>query len=53
MSVGDLVRPKTHKFRDQIGVVIAVGLMGGVSVRLMCGRISTYNRGALVVVSEK
>ncbi len=25
MKVGDLVRPKAHQFKDQMGVVLAVG----------------------------
>jgi len=52
VKVGDLVRPKSYQFRDQIGIVIAVGFMGGVGVRLMCGRIATYNKGSLVIISE-
>ncbi len=52
MKIGDLVRPKTRPFRDQIGIVVAVGLVGGISVRLMCGRIATYNRGSLEIVNE-
>ena len=52
MEVGDLVQPREFRFRDQVGIVIAVGFMGSVGVRLMCGRIVTYNKGALKVISE-
>jgi len=52
MKVGDLVRPKSYQFRDQIGVVIAVGFVGGIGVRLMSGHIATYNKRALEVLSE-
>ena len=52
MKVCDLVRPKSYQFRDQIGVVIAVGFMGGIGVRLMSGRIATYNEGSLEVINE-
>ena len=52
MKIGDLVRPKSFQFREQIGVVIAVGFMGGIGVRLMCGRIATYNRGSLEILNE-
>ncbi len=52
MKVGDLVRPRSFQYKDQIGIVITVGFMGGVGVRLMCGRIATYNKGALEIVSE-
>ena len=51
MKVGDLVRPRSFQFQDQVGVVIAGGFMGGIGVRLMCGRIATYNEGALEIVS--
>ena len=52
MKIGDLVRPKSFQFRDQIGVVIAMSFIGGVGVRLMCGRIATYNRGSLEILNE-
>ena len=52
MKIGDLVRPKSFQFRNQIGVVVAVGFMGAIAVRLMCGRIATYNRGSLEVINE-
>ena len=52
MKVGDLVRPKSFQFRDQVGVVIAVRFMGAIAVRLMCGRIATYNRGSLEILNE-
>tara|TARA_B100001250_G_scaffold369159_1_gene352399 strand:- start:1710 stop:1871 length:162 start_codon:yes stop_codon:yes gene_type:complete len=52
MKIGDLVRPKSFQFREQIGVVIAVGFMGSIGVRLMCGRIATYNRGSLEILNE-
>ena len=52
MRLGDLVRPRSFTHRDQMGVVIAVGFMGSVGVRLMDGRIATYNKGSLEVISE-
>jgi hypothetical protein len=55
MKIGDLVRPKSSQFRDQIGIVITVGFLrgfGGIGVRLVGGRIATYNRGSLEIVSE-
>ena len=52
MRLGDLVRPRSFNHRDQMGVVIAVGFMGSVGVRLMDGRIVTYNKGSLEVISE-
>ena len=52
MRLGDLVRPRSFTYRDQMGVVIAVGFMGSVGVRLMDGRIATYNKGSLEVISE-
>lgn len=52
MKIGDLVRPRSFQFRDQMGVVIFVGYMGGIGVRLMCGRVATYNQGALEIVNE-
>ena len=52
MKVGDLVRPTSIQFREQVGIVIAVGFVGGIGVRLLCGRIATYNRGSLEIVSE-
>ena len=53
MRLGDLVRPRSFTYRDQVGVVIAVGFMGSVGVRLMDGRIATYNKGSLEVISER
>ena len=53
MKVGDLVRPKSAPFREQMGVVISVRFMGQIGVRLMCGRIATYNKGALEVMNER
>ena len=53
MNVGDLVRPKSVPFRDQVGIVVAVGFMGSICVRLIGGRIATYNKGVLEVLSEK
>ena len=52
MKVGDLVRPKSFQFRDQIGIVIAIGFIRGVGVRLISGRIATYNKGSLEIISE-
>ena len=52
MRLGDLVRPRSFTHRDQMGVVIAVGFMGSVGVRLMDGRIVTYNKGSWEVISE-
>ncbi len=52
IRIGDLVRPREFSFRDQVGIVIAIGWMGSVAVRLMGGRVVTYNRGSLRVVSE-
>ena len=52
MRLGDLVRPRSFNHRDQVGVVIAVGFMGSVGVRLMDGKIMTYNKGSLEVISE-
>jgi len=52
MKIGDLVRPRAFQFREQVGVVIAVGFVGGIGVRLMCGRIATYNKGSLEIISE-
>ena len=52
MKVGDLVRPRSAVFRDNIGIVIAVGFMGGIGVRLMCGKVVTYNKGSLEIISK-
>ena len=52
MRRGDLVRPRSHTYKDQLGVVIAVGYMGSVRAHLMDGRIVTYNKGSLEVISE-
>jgi hypothetical protein len=52
MRVGDLVRPKSFQFREQVGIVINVGFLGSIGVRLMSGRTATYNKGVLEVISE-
>jgi hypothetical protein len=53
VRVGDIVRPRSPAYKkDQIGFVIMVGIMGGIGVRLFNGKIVTYNRGALEVISE-
>lgn len=52
MRLGDLVRPRVNGWRDQVGIVIAVGYFGSVGVRLMNGKIMTYNKGSLEVLSE-
>ena len=52
VKVGDLVRPRSAQFRDQVGVVLTVGFIGGVSVWFLSGRKATYNRGSLEVISE-
>lgn len=52
MRPGDLVRPRSRSYKDQLGIVIAVGYMGSVGVRLMNGRVVTYNKGSLEVISE-
>jgi hypothetical protein len=49
---GDLVRPRVSGWSDQVGIVIGVGYFGSVSVRLMNGKIMTYNRSSLEVLSE-
>ena len=51
MKAGDLVRPKAHEFKDQVGVVIAVGLFSALVLRL-CGKECRYNKGVLEVISE-
>lgn len=51
MKVGDLVRPRSAVFRHQVGVVIAIGFMGGVGVRLIDGTIATYNETSLEILS--
>ncbi len=52
MRVGDLVRPKAIEFREQAGIVIAVGIFSTLVLRL-CGKQSRYNKGVLEVVSER
>ena len=52
MRLGDLVRPRAYVYRDQMGIVIAVGWAGSVGVRLMDGKIATYNKSSLEVISE-
>ena len=52
LKIGDLVRPRAYQFRDQMGVVIVIGWMGAIGVRLMDGRVRTYNKGALEIVSK-
>ena len=52
MKVGDLVRPKAYQFQEQVGVVIAIGFLGAVGIRLMNGRIATYNKHSLEIISE-
>ena len=55
MKVGDLVRPKSFPFRDRLGIIVRVGFLrgfGGITVRQVCGRVATYNRGSLEIVSE-
>ncbi len=55
MKIGDLVRPRSNSFRDQIGMVVALGFMrgfGGIRVRLLTGRIATFNRGSLEIINE-
>ena len=51
MKVGDLVRPRARPFRESVGFVIAVGFMGSVGVRLLSGRIATYNKGSLEILN--
>lgn len=51
MKVGDLVRPNSPVFGNQVGIAIAVGLFS-VTVQLLSGKISKYSKGALEVVSE-
>jgi hypothetical protein len=53
MKVGDLVRPKSFQFREQVGVVVSLGFMGSASVRLMSGRCATYNKGTLEIINER
>ncbi len=56
MKIGDLVRPKSPHFRNQIGIVVTIGFLrgfGGIRVCLSGGRIATYNRGSLEVVNER
>ncbi len=53
MKVGDLVRPLSFQSRDQVGIVIAVGFLGSIGVHFMSGKISTYNKGCLEVISER
>jgi hypothetical protein len=52
MQAGDLVRPKAIEFREQVGVVLAVGIFSALVLRL-CGKQSRYNKGALEVISER
>ena len=52
MKVGDLVRPKARQFKDQMGVVLAVGFISALVLRL-CGKESRYNKGVLEVISER
>ena len=52
MKVGDLVRPKARSFRDQVGIVIAIGYVS-VLVRRVCGTESRYNEDSLEVISER
>ncbi len=52
MKVGDLVRPRSFQFRKQVGVVIATGFIKGIRVRQMSGKVATYNKGVLEVISE-
>ncbi len=52
MRVGDLVRPKSIQYKNQLGIIISIGFMRSVGVRLLCGRVATYNHGSLEVVSE-
>jgi len=47
-----LVRPKARQFKDQAGVVIAVGFFSALVLRL-CGKRSRYNKGVLEVISER
>jgi len=51
MKVGDLVRPRAISFRDQVGIVIAIGYVS-ILVRRVCGTESRYNKRALEVISE-
>jgi hypothetical protein len=53
MKVGDLVRPKSFQFREQVGIVIATGFIRGIHVRQMSGKVATYNKGSLEVISER
>ena len=51
MQVGDLVRPRSRPFRDSVGFVITIGFMGSIGVRLLSGRIATYNKGSLEILN--
>jgi len=53
LYVGDLVRPKSRPFHDSVGFVIAIGFMGAIGVRLLSGRVVTYNKGVLQVLSSR
>ncbi len=52
MRVGDIVRPKAREFKDQAGVVLAVGIFSTLVLRL-CGKQSRYNKRSLEVISER
>jgi hypothetical protein len=51
MKVGDLVRPRSAAYKDQMGIVISIG-WSSVVVRRICGKESRYNKGSLEVISE-
>ncbi len=51
LHIGDLVRPRSHPFKDSVGFVIVVGFMGSIGVRLLSGRVVTYNKGSLEILN--
>ena len=53
MRVGDLVRPKSHPWQNQVGFVVAINFLGSVEVRFLTGDIKVFNSSSLETLSEK
>jgi len=53
VRVGDLVRPKSHPWHNQVGFVVAINFLGSIEVKMLSGGIKVFNSSSLETLSEK
>ncbi len=53
MRVGDLVRPRSHPWNNEVGFVVAINFLGSIEVRMLGGGIKVFNSSSLETLSEK